>query len=62
MPKDAIRDLFDSVSPDASIVLKTEREIRNMIERKNENRRIPLKAAVIALAACLTVFAVELFI
>ena len=53
MPKDAIRDLFDSVSPDASIVLNTEREIRNMIERKNENRRIPLKAAVIALAACL---------
>jgi len=28
MPKDAIRDLFDSVTPDASIVLKTEREIR----------------------------------
>ncbi|MBE5791149.1 MAG: DUF4179 domain-containing protein [Clostridiales bacterium] len=53
MPKDAIRDLFDSVTPDASIVLKTEREIRNMIERKNEKRRIPLKAAAIALAACL---------
>ncbi len=53
MPKDAIRDLFDSVTPDASIVLKTEREIRNMTERKNENRRIPLRAAAIVLAACL---------
>ncbi len=53
MPKDAIRDLFDSVTPDASIVLKTEREIRNMIKSKNEKRRIPLKAAAVALAACL---------
>lgn len=53
MPKDAIRDLFDSVTPDASIVLKTEREIINMIKSKNEKRRIPLKAAAVALAACL---------
>lgn len=53
MPKDAIRDLFDSVSPDASIVLKTEREINNMLNRKNEKRSISLKAAAIALAACL---------
>ena len=53
MPKDAIRDLFDSVTPDASIVLKTEREIRNMLNRKKEKRFIPVKAAAIVLAACL---------
>ncbi len=53
MPKDAIRDLFDSVTPDASIVLKTEREINNMINQKNEKRRIPLRVAAVALAACL---------
>ena len=53
MPKDAIRDLFDSVTPDASIVLKTEREINNMLNRKNEKRSISLRAAAIALAACL---------
>lgn len=53
MPKDAIRDLFDSVTPDASIVLKTEREIHHMINKRNEKRHIPLKAAAIILAACL---------
>lgn len=53
MPKDAIRNLFDSVTPDASIVLKTEREIRNMMKNKTEKRRMPLKATAVALAACL---------
>lgn len=53
MPKDAIRDLFDSVTPDASIVLKTEREIKNMINKKYGKRSIPLRAAAVALAACL---------
>ena len=53
MPKNAIRDLFDSVTPDASIVLETEREIKNMLNKRNEKRHIPMKAALIALAALL---------
>ncbi len=53
MPKNAIRDLFDSVTPDASIVLETEREIKNMLNKRNEKRHIPMKAAVIVLAALL---------
>lgn len=52
MNKKDFRAYFDSVSPDASIVKQTEKEIENMLNKK-EAKHISLRTACIVLAACL---------
>ena len=52
MNQKELREFFDSVSPDASIVKQTEREIENMLNNK-QTRRISMRAACLVLAACL---------